>query len=112
MRISLLLITLLITSSSFSQMQPIDKVYIVEGVVGDRETLQIIPSAILYNDSLGITTTSDEKGYFKLVVPFELLKKKQTIWIDIVKNGYKRNGSGFSYYASEKNIFPQDTLED
>jgi|GEM_PF-3169076 len=109
MRIYLLLITLLITSASFSQMRPIDKVYIVEGVVADRETLQIIPSAILYNDSLGITTTSDDKGYFKLVVPFELIKKKQTIWIDIVKNGYKRNGSGFSYYLSKTDTFSHDT---
>jgi hypothetical protein len=82
-------------------MRPIDKVYIVEGVVADRETLKSLPSAILYNDSLGVMTTSDEKGYFKLVVPVELIEKRQNICLDIVKTGYKRNGSGFSFNPSK-----------
>jgi hypothetical protein len=104
MRVYLLSITLLLSVVSSGQMRPVGKVCIVEGVVADRETLKGIPSAILYNDSLGIMTTSDQTGYFKLVAPLELLKEKQTIRIDIVKDGYKRNGSGFSY-----NSFKGDT---
>lgn len=97
MKIHITLIILLAASTSFSQIQPVDKVYVVEGVVADRESLKSIPSAILYNDSLGIMTTSDEKGYFKLVVPLELVTKRQMIPLEIVKTGYKRNGSGFNY---------------
>jgi hypothetical protein len=97
MRIFTLFITFLTTSYSYSQMRPIDKVYIVEGVVADRETLKAVSSAILYNDSLGITTTSDENGYFKIVVPYELLKNRISIPMTVVKTGYKRNGSGLSY---------------
>ena len=104
MRTFIFLIALLTTSFCSAQMRPIGKVYIVEGIVADRETLQVIPSAILYNDSLGITTTSDENGYFKIVVPHELILERRLINIDIVKSGYKRNGSGFSY-----NPVKQDT---
>jgi len=82
-------------------MKPFDKVYIVEGIVADRETLKIIPSAILYNDSLGITTTSDERGYYKLVVPYDLIKERQIIPVDVVKEGYKRNGWGIRLNLSE-----------
>ncbi|MEQ1798369.1 MAG: hypothetical protein ABL872_10465 [Lacibacter sp.] len=101
MKIHLVLVALLTTSISFSEMRPIDKVYIVEGVVADRETLKCIPSAFLYNDSLGVMTTSDEKGYFKLVVPGEIIEKRKIIYLDIVKTGYKRNGSGFSFNPSK-----------
>jgi hypothetical protein len=97
MRVFFIFMNLLTTSHSFSQMRPIDKVYIVEGVVADKETLKAVPSAILYNDSLGITTTSDENGYFKIVVPDELLKNLKSIPIDIVKTDYKTNRSGLSY---------------
>jgi hypothetical protein len=97
MRIFFTFIILLTASRCCSQMRPIDKIYIVEGVVADRETLKAIPSAILYNDSLGITTTTDENGYFKIVVPYELLKSRQLIPITILKTGYKKNGSGLSY---------------
>ena len=97
MKMFALFISMLIASLSIAQMRPIKKVYIVEGVVADRETLKAIPSAILYNDSLGITTTSDETGYFKIVVPNELIKDRQSIPIDIVKIGYKRDGSGLTY---------------
>lgn len=96
MRIVTMFVSLLIASYSHSQMRPIDKIYIVEGVVADRETLKALSSAILYNDSLGITTTSDENGYFKIVVPYELIKSRKSIPIEIVKPGYKRNGSGLS----------------
>lgn len=106
MRIFNLFISMLIGSFSFAQMQPIDTVYIVEGIVADRGTLKIIPLAILYNDSLGITTTSDENGYFKIVVPVKLVKGGKHVFIDIVKTGYKRDGSGFSY-----NPIPTDTNE-
>lgn len=106
MRVFFVFINLIITSTSFSQMRPVDKVYIVEGVVADRENLKSISSAILYNDNLNIFTTSDEKGYFKLVVPYELIKDGKTIPIDIVKNGYKRNGSGFHY-----NLNKADTIQ-
>jgi len=75
-------------------MSPIDKVYIVEGIVADRDLMKVIPDAILYNDSLGITTSSDENGYFKLVIPYNFFKNRRVVPIDIVKNGYKRNGSG------------------
>lgn len=97
MRIPLLLTALLTASFCGAQMHPLDKVYIVEGMVADRETLKAIPLAILYNDSLGITTTSDENGYFKIVVPHGLMTQRKNINIDILKTGYKRNGSGFSY---------------
>jgi len=97
MRLFFIFITLLTLSSAYSQMRPIDKIYIVEGVVADRETLKAIPSAILYNDSLGIATTTDENGYFKIVVLHELFRDRKLILIDIVKTGYKRNGSGFTY---------------
>lgn len=97
MKIHITLLLLLAASNSFSQMQPVDKVYVIEGVVADRESLKSIPSAILYNDSLGIMTTTNEKGYFKVVVPLELILKKQRIPIEISKPGYKLNRSGFPY---------------
>ncbi|OHC84824.1 MAG: hypothetical protein A2546_06165 [Sphingobacteriia bacterium RIFOXYD2_FULL_35_12] len=75
-----------------AQMKPIEKVYIVEGVVADIETLKIIPSVIIFNDTLGITTTSDENGYFKVVAPYNLVRDKRLIIIDFVIKGYKRNG--------------------
>jgi hypothetical protein len=86
MRICFVLFILLTASVSFSQMRPIDKVYIVEGIM----------------------TTSDEKGYFKLVVPVELIAKKQNIYLDIFKTGYKRNGSGFSYNPSKADSIQLD----
>jgi hypothetical protein len=92
-------------------MRPIDKVYIVEGVVADRETLKAVSSAILYNDSLGITTTSDENGYFKIVVPYELLNNRISIPINIVKTGYKRNGSGLSYNPAKPDTTNGDDVE-
>ena len=101
MRIILSFILLLTTTFSFAQMRPIDKVFIEEGLVLDRETLKVIPSAILYNDSLGITTTSDENGYFKIVVPYALVKDGKFIPLSIVKSGYKRMGSGLSYHSSD-----------
>jgi hypothetical protein len=94
MRIILSFILLLTATFSFAQMRQISKVYIEEGVVVDRETLEVIASATLYNDSLGITTTSDENGYFKIVVPYDLVRDGRFIRIDIVKPGYKRTGSG------------------
>lgn len=97
MRILITIISVLITSISFAQTQSIDKVYIVEGVVADRESLQPISLAILYNDSLGVTTTSDESGYFKIVVPVGLVRKMKSIPIRIIKEGYKQLGSGFNY---------------
>ena len=81
-------------------MHPIDTVYVVEGIVADRQTQKTIRSAILYNDSMSITTTSDENGYFKIVVPYKIFKNHHSIPIDIVKSGYKRNGSGFNYNPS------------
>ena len=101
MKIITIFIALLIAFCSYSQMRPIDKVYIVEGMVADRETLNIIPSAILYNDSLGITTTSDERGYYKLVVPYDLIKERRLIRIDVLKAGYKRNGWGIRLNHAE-----------
>lgn len=106
MRIFPLVIFIFIGSYSFGQMRAIDKVYIVEGVMADRETLEVIPSAILYNDSLGITTTSDERGYFKIVVPYELIRTRNTIPINIIKSGYKNSGSGITYNPS-----PNDTIQ-
>lgn len=97
MRTSLVLIALLTVSGSFSQMHPAGKVYIVEGVVADKETLKGIRSAVVYNDSLSIMTTSDERGYFKLVVPVELIRKMKMIPVGIVKKGYKRTGSFIHY---------------
>lgn len=111
MRIVTMLIPLLITACTYAQMRPIDKVYIVEGMVADRETLKVLPSAILYNDSLGITTTTDENGYFKIVVPYEHFKNRKSILIDIVKTGYKRNGSGFTYNPAKPDTTHSDTFE-
>jgi hypothetical protein len=80
-----------------AQMKPLEKVFIIEGIVADKETLEVVPSVIIFNDTLGITTTSDENGYFKVVVPFKLIsERQQLISIDIVKSGYKRNGWGIS----------------
>lgn len=97
MRIFCLCATVIIASFSFAQTQPLDKVYIVEGMVADRETLKIIPNTFIYNDSLGITTTSDKRGYFKIVVPYELIKKRGSIGLTVIKTGYQRNGSGIMY---------------
>lgn len=97
MKVFLTFLSCVIVLVCHSQMKPLGKVYIVEGMVVDRENLQVVPSAILYNDSLGITTTSDENGYFKIVVPLNLIKNLEDIVIDIVKQGYKRNGAGFSF---------------
>jgi hypothetical protein len=78
MRTYLLLFSLLTATLSFAQkIRPVDKPYIIQGVVADRETLKPIPDALLYNDSMGIMTTSDEKGYFKLVVPAGLIEKNE-----------------------------------
>jgi hypothetical protein len=96
MRKFVLFIAILFPILLQAQMKPIDKVLIVEGIVADIETLEILPSAILFNDALGITTTSDERGYFKIVVPYQLIKDKMDINIDIIKPGYKRNGWGIS----------------
>lgn len=87
----------LISFFGSAQMRPIDKVFIVEGIVVDRETLITLPSVILYNDSLGIMTTSDERGYFKLVIPDKLIQNREMIPIDAIKTGYKRNGWGIMY---------------
>lgn len=95
------LIMMLFVNFSFAQMRPIGKVYIVEGVVVDGETFLAIPSAILYNDSLHITTTSDENGYFKIVIPYDLIKDKGVIPIEIEKTSYKRIRSGFRYNGSQ-----------
>lgn len=97
MRIVIIIISFLTTASSYSQMRPIDKVYIVEGIVADRDSMKVVADAILYNDSLGITTTSDENGYFKLVIPYNFFKNRNVIPIDIVKSGYKRIGSGIMH---------------
>ena len=91
-----------------AQMKPLEKVYIVEGIVADKETLEVIPSAIIFNDTLGITTTSDENGYFKVVVPYSLIKERRHIQIDIVKNGYKKNGWGISNYQFQNDIDSTD----
>lgn len=91
-----------------AQMKPLEKVFIVEGIVADKETLEVIPSAIIFNDTLGITTTSDENGYFKLVVPYNLVRERRHIQIDIVKRGYKRNGWGIGSFSSQYEI---DTTE-
>jgi hypothetical protein len=101
MKTYLLLFSLLTTSFSLAQtMRPIDKVYILEGVVADKQTLKPTPDAVLYNDSLGLMTTSDGKGYFKLVVPVALIEKRPMIRIDIVKSGYKRDGTAFGYHPA------------
>src|SRR6267378_246708 len=97
MKIPASLFIVILPLFAFSQMRPIGTVYVVEGIVADRETFKTIPSAILYNDSLGITTTSDENGYFKIVVSYDLVKNGKSIRLDIVKPGYKRNGSGFNH---------------
>lgn len=111
MRILLSIISVLITSISFAQSQSIDNVYIVEGVVADRESLQPISMAILYNDSLGVTTTSDENGYFKLVVPLVLVRKMKSIPIRIIKEEYKQLGSGFSYNPSSNDSVLKDIYD-
>ena len=90
------------------QMKPLEKVFVVEGIIADKETFEIIPSAIIFNDTLGITTISDENGYFKIVVPYKLVTEKQHIQIDIIKTGYKRNGWGISSFQLQKEI---DTLK-
>ncbi|WP_462254477.1 hypothetical protein [Ferruginibacter sp.] len=86
------------------QMKVLEKVFVVEGIIADKETFEIIPSAIIFNDTLGITTISDENGYFKIVVPYKLVIEKQYIQIDIVKTGYKRNGWGISSFQLQKEI--------
>lgn len=111
MRIVTMFISLLTAAYSYPQMRSIDKIYIVEGVVADRETLKAVSSAILYNDSLGIITTSDENGYFKIVVPYELLSNDKLIPLNIVKTGYKRNGSGLSYNPAKPDTTHGDDLE-
>ena len=87
-----------------AQMKPLDKVYIIEGIVADKETLEVIQSAIIFNDTFGITTTSDENGYFKLVVPYNLVKDRALIPIDILRKGYKRNGWGIGSVHLQKDI--------
>lgn len=105
MRIFIVLLILLKTTFSFAQTQVFSKVYIVEGLVIDAETSQVVPSAILYNDSLGIATTTDENGYFKIVVPVGLVKSGTNVQINVVKTGYKLNRTWFGY-----NPFPADTI--
>jgi hypothetical protein len=111
MRLLITIFFLLIASVSFTQTQPINKFYIVEGVVADRETLQPISLAILFNDSLGVTTTSDNNGYFKVVVPLELIRKMGSIPIRIIKYGYKLLGSGFSYNPINNDSALNDNFE-
>lgn len=104
------MLSLFLTASfSFAQIRPIDKVYIVEGIVTDRETLIIIPSAILYNDSLGIMTTSDERGYYKIVVPVNWVQQRRTIPLNVVKTGYKRLGWGIGFHPPQSDT--NSTLE-
>lgn len=106
MRIIYFFIAFLISFSSLAQMKPVGKVYITEGFVADIDTKEPISGAILYNDSLTITTTTDQNGYFKIAVPVSLIKSKNLIPIDVIKKGYKRNGSAISY-----NPNPTDTLK-
>jgi hypothetical protein len=97
MRIPIALLVLLHTSFCFAQTSTFSKVYVVEGLVLNTGTFEVIPSAVLHNHSLGITTTTDQNGYFKIVVPFKSLKDDSIINIEVAKEGYKINHSGFYY---------------
>jgi hypothetical protein len=116
MRLVALFIPLLITVYSYSQIRPNNAVYIIEGVVADRETLKGLPSAILYNDSLHITTTSDENGYFKIVLPYELIRQydlfrnQNFLRIDVLKAGYKGIAAGVAYNHDEPDSVYMDSL--
>ena len=105
MRATIISILFSICFNSFAQKVPIKTVYILEGIVTDRETFKVIPSASLFCDSLGINTMSDQYGYFKIAVPLEQVRDSMVVPFKITRAGYKPFG-----WLMSRNFDKSDTI--
>lgn len=75
----------------------INCVYAVEGVIIDGDSYQAISNAILKNEKLGITSISDDRGYFSFAFPIKYLDSGKTVGLEILKKGYNTNKCWLSY---------------